>query len=360
MLIGFIKIIFALLGAAVGSQLENVYKLPINASPIIAIIIYIISGALLGYFIGGFVGRWIAKGLNRMEGVIQKIPLLDILLGVVGLALGLFLATLISFPLWRIEVFGSKYVGQYLAVLVFLVMGYLGIWLATRKSGDIGALFRSVVSPKTKELAIGSRGKILDTSAVIDGRIVDVCATGFIGGELIVPTFVLRELQTIADSEDQLRRNRGRRGLDVLAELQKEPNIKIIILDKDYPQSSDVDMKLVMLAKEKQLSILTGDYNLNKVAALQDVKVLNLNDLANALKPVVLPGEDMRIHVLKVGKEQEQGVGYLEDGTMVVVERGSRFLGEDIYVIVTSVLQTSAGRMIFTKLKEEDIQSRAQ
>ncbi|MDI6800250.1 MAG: TRAM domain-containing protein [Actinomycetota bacterium] len=349
MLISFIKIIFALLGATLGSQLDKVYKLTIPGPPIIAIIIKIIIGAGIGYLIGGLVGRRVAEGLIWMEGAIQKIPLLDILLGVVGLILGLIVATLISLPLWRVSFYG-----QYLAILVFIIMGYLGIWLATRKSVDIGLLFRSVVPSRAKEQPASMKGKILDTSVVIDGRIVDVCATGFISGELIVPTFVLRELQMIADSEDQLRRNRGRRGLDVLAELRKEPSVKINVLDKDYPKSSDVDMKLVMLAKEKDLPILTGDYNLNKVAALQDVTVLNLNDLANALKPAVLPGENMRIHVLKVGKEQDQGVGYLEDGTMVVVEKGSRLVGHDAQVIVTSVLQTSAGRMIFTRLQDEE------
>ncbi len=349
MLVTIIRLVFTLLGAVCGAELASFYKLPIPGSPFIGIILYIIIGAGVGYLIGGTVGTRIAKGLNWMEGAIQKVPLLDIIVGITGLIIGLILATLISLPLWRVTVFGP-----YLAVLVFVILGYLGMWLGLRKREDIGLSFRFLSQPKAHGKTLIPRKKILDTSVIIDGRIADICKTGFISGELIVPIFVLRELQTIADSEDSLKRSRGRRGLDVLHELQGGSNVKVKIVEKDYPKASGVDEKLVQMGKDMNLPIITNDFNLNKVAGLQSVMVLNINELSNALKPVVLPGEEMNVYVVKEGKEVGQGVGYLEDGTMVVVESGSAYTGEEVKVFVTSVLQTSAGRMIFTKLKNEE------
>ncbi|HDP70333.1 MAG TPA: PIN domain nuclease [Actinobacteria bacterium] len=349
MLINISRLLFALLGAVGGAELSSVYRLPIPGSSIIGIILYIIIGAGLGYLIGGTVGIEVAKGLNWMEKTIQKVPLLDILVGIGGLVVGLILATFISLPLWRIPRFGL-----YIAVLVFIVLSYFGMWLASRKREDIGSVFKLFGHSKTQVRGFISQNKLLDTSVIIDGRITDICRTGFISGELIVPIFILRELQAIADSEDSLKRNRGRRGLDVLHELQGEQIVKVRIMEKDYSKIREVDAKLVQMAKDLNMSIITNDFNLNKVAALQYVKVLNINELANALKPVVLPGEEMRIYIVKEGKELDQGVGYLEDGTMVVVEKGGYHVGEEVRVFVTSALQTAAGRMIFTKFKDEE------
>ncbi len=348
MLVTIARLLFALLGAFGGAELSGIYKFPIPGSPIIGIILYIIIGVGIGYFMGGMVGTEIAKGLSRIEKVVQKVSLLDILVGITGLIIGLVLATLISLPLWRVPVFGP-----YLAMIVFVILGYLGLWIGLRKKEDIGSVFNFLSQPKAQGQTFIPRKKILDTSVIIDGRIVDICKTGFISGELIAPGFILRELQAIADSEDSLKRNRGRRGLDVLRELQEESNVKVNIIEKDYPKTLDVDTKLVQMAKDLKLPILTNDFNLNKVAELQSVRVLNINELANALKPVVLPGEEMNVLIVKEGKEVSQGVGYLEDGTMVVVEGGRACVGKEVRVYVTSVLQTSAGRMIFTNLKSE-------
>jgi uncharacterized protein YacL len=196
--------------------------------------------------------------------------------------------------------------------------------------------------------------KLLDTSVVIDGRIADVCEAGFIDGVFIVPQFILQELQYIADSQDSMKRARGRRGLDILHRIQKMSAITVRIVEEDFPKIKEVDAKLVALARLLNAKIITNDFNLNKVAQLQGVAVLNINELANALRPVVLPGEIMRIFVLKEGKEYNQGVAYLDDGTMVVVENGRKHMGKTIEVIVTSVLQTTAGRMIFARAKEEN------
>jgi uncharacterized protein YacL len=194
--------------------------------------------------------------------------------------------------------------------------------------------------------------RILDTSVIIDGRMADICDTGFIEGDLIVPRFVLDELQQIADSSDHMKRSRGRRGLDILNRMQKSDGININIVDVDFPKLKGVDAKLIALGKREGGKIVTNDYNLNKVAELQGIKILNVNELANALKPVVLPGESMVVKIIKEGKEQDQGVAYLDDGTMVVVDSGSKYIGKNVQVTVTSVLQTTAGRMIFSNLKE--------
>ncbi len=195
---------------------------------------------------------------------------------------------------------------------------------------------------------------LVDTSVIIDGRLADVCAAGFIDGPLVVPQFVLQELQQIADSGDALKRNRGKRGFDVLQRLQRMPGVKVEITDADFPHVREVDRKLIELAKVLRGKVVTNDYNLNKVAEVSGVAVLNVNELANGLRPVVLPGEIMRVHLLREGKEAGQGVAYLDDGTMVVVEHGKRYLGQTVDVVVTSVLQTSAGRMIFSRLRDDE------
>ena len=195
---------------------------------------------------------------------------------------------------------------------------------------------------------------MLDTSVIIDGRIFDLCRTGFVEGTLIVPAFVLRELQHISDSADPLKRNRGRRGLDVLARIRKELEMRVTVDEQDFDDTDEVDVKLLKLARLRGGCVMTNDYNLNKVAGVSGIKVLNINDLANALKPVLLPGEEMNVQIVKEGKEQNQGVAYLDDGTMIVVENGKKAIGEQVTVLVTSVLQTSAGRMIFARLKPEE------
>jgi uncharacterized protein YacL len=236
---------------------------------------------------------------------------------------------------------------SFLQIALLLLMAYVGLILGANK-GDLlnlaalGGLFSGERQPKKNY-------KVLDTSVIIDGRIADICETGFIDGTLLIPQFVLRELQMIADSSDSLKRNRGRRGLDILQRMQKMATIQVQIVEDDFPGVRDVDMKLIELAKLYEAKIVTNDFNLNKVAQLQGLPVLNVNELANALKPVVLPGETMRVFILKEGKEYNQGVAYLDDGTMVVVDNAKKMISKTIDISVTSVLQTTAGKMIFGK-----------
>ncbi len=248
-------------------------------------------------------------------------------------------------------------VGSAALALAGLALGATAIhWIgrepgAQRGVGSVPLAPAMVNNPAGATIADTARAnpKILDTNVIIDGRIAAVCETGFIEGVLVVPQFVLRELQYIADSADSLKRNRGRRGLDVLARMQKRPELTILVSDRDFPLVREVDAKLVALARETGAQIITNDYNLNKVAEVSGVAVLNMNQLANALKPVALPGELMRVTVLKEGKEANQGVAYLDDGTMVVVDNARRFIGKSLEVTVTSAIQTSAGRMIFAQ-----------
>jgi uncharacterized protein YacL len=238
----------------------------------------------------------------------------------------------------------------FLQVAILLWMGYCGLVVGAAK-GDLlnlaafGGLFGG-------ENATKASFKILDTSVIIDGRIADIVETGFLDGTLVIPQFVLRELQLVADSSDSLKRNRGRRGLDILQRIQKNPDLRVQIIEEDFPNVRDVDMKLIELGKLYDCKIVTNDFNLNKVAQLHKVEVLNINELANALKPVVLPGEIMRVFILKEGKEYNQGVAYLDDGTMVVVDNARRFISRTIDISVTSVLQTTAGKMIFGRFDE--------
>jgi uncharacterized protein YacL len=258
---------------------------------------------------------------------------------IAGLAVGAALASLIPNA-------GMAGVG-----LPALLGAYLGAATALRRRADLEPV-SAVLFPGNRRP--GDLAKILDTSVIIDGRIADLCETGFVDGTLVVPQFVLRELQHIADSSDALRRNRGKRGFDVLQKLQRSARIKVEITDLDFPHVREVDRKLIELGKTLGGKVFTNDYNLNKMAELSGVPVLNINELANAVKPVVLPGEVMHVHVLREGKEAGQGVAYLDDGTMVVIDQGKKHLGHTVDVTVTSVLQTTAGRMIFTKLREEE------
>jgi len=265
--------------------------------------------------------------------------------GVIGLLVARFLAGSLesAFP-WEPRV-ASFAIG-----LLSLFLGYLGIVIGAQKFREFWLSSLSAVKggPQAMESP-----KLLDTSVIIDGRIADICESGFLEGPLIIPQFVLRELQYIADSPDSMKRTRGRRGLDILRRIQKQTNIEVRVVEQDFPKIRGVDSKLVALAKQINGKVITNDYNLNKVAEVQGVVVLNINELSNALKPVVIPGENLKVKIIKEGTEVGQGIAYLEDGTMVVVEAGRKHLGKTLEVVVTSVLQTTAGRMIFTKPKEE-------
>ena len=273
----------------------------------------------------------------------SQVPVETLAAALVGFVVGLIISALLALPL---SVLPSP-LGEVLPFVSALIFSYLGVLImVTRQKEIFGAL--GVRLTRDKEEHKEER-VILDTSVIIDGRIADISQTGFIGGDILVPRFVLNELQHIADSPDTLRRNRGRRGLDILNKLQKDSLVPIRILEKDYRETNEVDEKLVRLAKELGCAIVTNDYNLNRVAELQGIKVLNINELANAVKTVVLPGESITVHIIQEGKELGQGVGYLDDGTMVVVEDGRRLIGDTVEVNVTRTLQTVAGRMIFAQ-----------
>ncbi len=301
--------------------------------------------------IGLVSGLLIALFVIQIEQAIRKLSLKVIFGGVIGTIVGLLIAFLFAYGLRFIPAWEKQEVVplELVYVLLTVSLGYMGLVLGSKK----GEEFQLPSFPQSKGSTKGSSDyKIIDTSVIIDGRILDVCDTGFLDGNLVVPRFVLDELQLIADSSDSMKRSRGRRGLDILNKIQKSSEIKIDIVDYDFPKLKGVDAKLVALAKKKNGRIITNDFNLNKVAELQGIKILNVNDLANALKPVVLPGEMITVRIIKEGKEPGQGVAYLEDGTMVVVDSANRNIGHTVQVVVTSVLQTTAGRMIFSNLKE--------
>ena len=296
-------------------------------------------GALLGVFFIFFEMRLEKASLKRLIGAAA-----GSIFGILGALMISHLLSLTSLDKGSLS---------FLQVMLLLLMAYAGLVLGANK-GDLlnlsalGGLFAAEAKPR-------KNFKVLDTSVIIDGRVADVCETGFIDGTLMVPQFVLRELQLVADSSDQLKRNRGRRGLDILQRIQKMGTVHVQIVEEDFPQMREVDMKLIELAKQFEAKIVTNDFNLNKVAQLQGVPVLNINELANALKAVVLPGEAMRVFILKEGKEYNQGVAYLDDGTMVVVDNAKKMISKTIDIAVTSVLQTTAGKMIFGKFEERKV-----
>ncbi|MCK8825826.1 PIN/TRAM domain-containing protein [Fuchsiella alkaliacetigena] len=360
--------IFTIIGAVIGYQVTDVLGLAEDLTFSLANIsqlvtsnqIYgILIGALAGYLVLPIVIEKLFEVILSFETKLQRIPFQDIIAGLLGLIVGLSLGVLLvfAFPLASIPRFGLS-----LQVIVNLTLGYLGLNLAIKKRGGIFKLFdnlTNMIGPggilsSSKEDELRAPCKILDTSVIIDGRIADICQTEFIDGILVIPEFILEELQHIADSADILKRNRGRRGLDILNKIQKELDIPVQIYEKDFEDIDEVDRKLVKLAKVLDGKVITNDYNLNKVAELQGVSVLNINELANAVKPVVLPGEEMSVKIIKDGKEPGQGVGYLDDGTMIVVDEGKNYIGDEIEVLVTSVLQTAAGRMIFAKPKQAE------
>lgn len=345
-----IRIAGAVLGAVVGNQLVGeIVQLSPGLRPFHVPLL--ISGMLLGSLLASLLAvwfwRWFERAMGWVLGRLSHFSLRDVVLGAAGLVGGLVLAFLIGFPLSRIPGIGS-----YLALAAALVCGYLGFHLAMQRREEVvGSLPKLERGGRSGQAKGHGVPKVLDTSVIIDGRVADVVKTGFLEGPLVVPRSVLAELQRIADSSDTLRRNRGRRGLDILHRLQKEFQAVQIMDDQEAP-GADVDGGLIAMARHLHGWIVTNDFNLNKVAELQGVRVLNINELSQSLRPVVLPGEELSVHVVKDGKEAGQGVGYLEDGTMVVVEGGKKHIGETSDIVVTSVLQTVAGRMIFGRPKE--------
>ncbi|MFQ5961526.1 MAG: PIN/TRAM domain-containing protein [Candidatus Methylomirabilales bacterium] len=301
------------------------------------------------YLLAGL-GIGVATGALLVEWILRQVRVKVLISALVGLVIGLLLARFLLDALTILLDPLSQPVRVFVSLFFMVAAGYVAAAVAVEKGRGLRVLdlVRAV-----KEQPGAERNKILDTSVIIDGRIADICETGFIEGTMIIPEFVLRELQHIADSSDPIKRNRGRRGLDILQKIQKNPNVEVWIHDMDFPDIREVDGKLVAMAKALTAKVVTNDFNLNKVAELHGVPVLNINELTNALRPVVLPGEEIRVYVLKEGKEYNQGVAYLDDGTMVVIDNGRRNIGQTIDVCVTSVLQTTAGRMIFSRLKEE-------
>ena len=298
----------------------------------------------------GFVGGLLLAALTLLiEKGLKKIPLKNLLGSFLGLIVGILIANFLSNVIFSNLVNHQETAAPLLSVL-YGVCGYIGLRIGSKKGEEIHLPNWKLFS---KNLPQTENAKILDTSVIIDGRIADITETGFIEGALIIPQFVLNELQHIADSSDSIKRTRGKRGLEVLHHIQKQATVDVRIVDKDYPAVKEVDSKLIELAKEVRGKIITNDSNLNKVAELQGIEVLNINELANSIRPVVLPGEEINVKILKEGKEIGQGVAYLDDGTMIVVDNGRKHMGKTIDVVVTSVLQTPAGRMIFARLKEE-------
>ncbi len=322
-------------------------------------IVFVFVGTLLGYYVstqldeqvtkveGMAIGFAVAVAIILTELLFRRVALKVIAGGILGFIIGLTSASIIATPLKLVPL--ERSIVNFIVLLLNAFFGYLGITIGVRE----GERFNPANIKKLFKGGADENLKLLDTSVIIDGRIADVCETEFLDGTLVIPQFILQELQHIADSSDSLKRARGRRGLDILHRIQKMSHMEVRITEDDFPKIREVDNKLIALAKRTGAKVITNDFNLNKVAELQGVKVLNINDLSNAVKPVALPGESMRVFVLKEGKEPGQGVAYLDDGTMIVVENGRRFINKNVEVAVTSVLQTAAGRMIFTRLKEE-------
>lgn len=378
MIIGLIlgEYVKPLLLDVLGRELGNYGLFGTTVTRVVAFSLGGVVFGILGFIAAPFIISKTAVFTEILAKILAKIPTTEIVVVVFGAILGLVLANLLGTPFSRLPIFGP-----YIPIILSIIFGLVGGRLASYKHKEIiaAANFLPIFNgskekdneaneeveivahaevledmPATSaEIAkdLGTNLKYVDTSVLIDGRIVDISRTGFIEGALIIPQFVIEELQKIADSSDTLKRNKGRRGLDIVRQLQNERDVTVIISEKDYDDINEVDAKLVRIAKEDPGYVLTNDYNLNKVADINGVKVLNINELANAVKTVVIPGEEIHITLVKEGKENGQAIAYLEDGTMIVVENAKKQVGSVVFVVVTSVLQTSAGRMIFAKLK---------
>ena len=328
-----------------GTWGESVFPEP----TIIYTVVLSLSGVLIGLVLTPYITTRPVRALRSLLGRVEAQTLVA---GLVGLIVGLVIAALLAFPL---SLLPAPF-GEVLPFIGVLIVSYFGVAVFVMRQNDIFSIFRDRL-PRRKgaedsENGAAGRKILVDTSVIIDGRIADIARTGFISGTFLIPRFVLNELQHIADSADGLRRQRGRRGMEVLAQLQEESGVPVQISDIDVEGTREVDDKLVILARQLKAPVLTNDYNLNRIAELQGVPVLNVNELANSVKAVLLPGEVIKVDIIQEGKESGQGVGYLDDGTMVVVEAGAVHLRNEIYVTVTKVLQTAAGRMIFARPEE--------
>lgn len=354
MLKRILKYIFAIVGASIGFTLSLLINswLNLNVQYLIATSLFlIILFGIIFNAITPFIIKITKQVINNIERESSSLSLFEISVSVLGIILGLIVAYFISGFTNNVPIFGFS-----ITILVYLFFTFLGYTLINRRRDEIKTLFKTYRFNQPKDKIIKKttnvKAKILDTSVIIDGRILDICNTGFIDGRIIIPKFVLDELQHIADSADDLKRTKGRRGLDILKDMQESSKFAIEILEStNLNEINEVDAKLVKLAQEYSAKIITNDFNLNKVAQLQGVEILNINELANAVKIMVIPGEEMNLLVVKEGKELNQGLSYLDDGTMIVIENGKKYVGETIDVVVKTVLQTSAGRMIFARLK---------
>jgi uncharacterized protein YacL len=359
-----IAALFALAGFYASSRILWLDLIHVRADWLQFRIWILALGALIGLVAGLILAPWIMRGSKGMailiEQHLQKTPLQDLIAGAVGLIIGLIICNLIRNILMVMGIMGII-----AWVLITIFVCYLGISIAVKRREELFGIFNNLPRLGKEKGAKGEKRagshKLLDTSVIIDGRIADLCESGFLEGTLLVPAFVLEELRHIADSEDVLKRNRGRRGLDVLNSIRKNSRVRVQIYDnkRNLENTGDVDTRLVKLGQHIGAKIVTNDYNLNKVAELHGVEVLNINELANAIKSVVLPGEEMQVQVIKDGKETGQGVAYLDDGTMIVIDGGKRYVGQTAHVLVTSVLQTAAGRMIFAKLRQDETNTMA-
>lgn len=372
------RILYLLLGFIFGYQLGvSLYGaswfqnlIPDSFSPVIASVLTRGVCAAVGAVAFNLLIPTLEKGFERYSldwiRQIRKISPVIVAERILAMIIGLIMASLISSPIYKLDLFIS--VKVILVVLIYAAVIYFVNMLCANVEQDVESFFNNIFSrfnfkasaekkdddSKNASAKLGKRKnqqipKILDTSVIIDGRISDILATGFIDGPVVIPSFVVEELQFVSDSADPIKRNRGRAGLDLVNALKDIAEYDVVILDKDYPDLTEVDSKLIRLAKDLKGKVITNDYNLNKVSEIQGISVLNINDLSNAVKTVVLPGEKLKVHILREGKENNQGIAYHEDGTMVVVENGKSLIGRDIAIEVTSVLQTSAGRMIFAK-----------
>lgn len=361
------SIAFSVIGGMVGSTLGNLYSGWDAMKPFlkddpkkqaVCVAVFITMGVLGGAAFGAWTSRRTVAFARRLD----EISPAEKIAAVIGVIIGLVFAYLTTFP-FQPPLIQPGWIGLVLRFLACIVCAYLGVSLTMSIKDQFTQTFPrfTLGEPSAgKDSQPAHKSKLLDTNVIIDGRMADVCKTGFVEGPIYVPSFVLQELHTIADSADSLRRARGRRGLDVLNTIRKELTMLVRVYDKYDPEIDrldTVDAKLIRLARELDASIITNDFNLNKVAELQGVTVLNLNQLANALKPVVLPGEDMTVNIVKEGKEPEQGVGYLEDGTMVVVEDGKKYINQSVLVVISSVYQTVAGKMIFADIRTAHVGS---
>lgn len=357
------KFLVVLLGIGLGLALMLlVVRIWSRVSPEKEFPIFWLGAGYMGFAVaGGFlffilrnniVKAWILR-YSVMERFFERMPVYQLVSSVVGLIAGLIVAALLC----RLFNFlGNGLLTTVLATILYLMLGSLGFSVGRKKSADVPGMmnrldgFRDRHRKNSGNHAVTSAGKLLDTSAIIDGRILEISRTGFVEGELVVPQFVVDELRHVADSSDESKRERGRRGLDMLQIMQAELANRIRLDETDFEDVTDVDVKLLRLARRTGATVITGDYNLNKAASVNEVKVLNVNELANALRPTVIQGQEMKVRITREGREAGQGLAYLNDGTMVVIEAGKSFVGEEKNITVTSVLQTSAGRMIFAKL----------